>query len=115
MHEERLTPAMQQFKVIKAQYPDCILFFRMGDFYEMFYEDAKIVSKVLDITLTKRGGVPLAGVPWHALDPNLAKMIEKGYKVAVCEQMEDPRTVKGRGRYRGLGCQSMLPFFARIG
>jgi len=94
--EERLTPAMQQFKVIKAQYPDCILFFRMGDFYEMFYEDAKIVSKVLDITLTKRGGVPLAGVPWHALDPNLAKMIEKGYKVAVCEQMEDPKTVKGR-------------------
>ncbi|MBD3259241.1 DNA mismatch repair protein MutS [Candidatus Woesearchaeota archaeon] len=96
MMEERVTPAMQQFKTVKAQYPDCVLFFRMGDFYEMFYDDAKTASKVLDITLTKRGGVPLAGIPWHALDPNLAKMIEKNHKVAVCEQMEDPKTVKGR-------------------
>ncbi|MBW3012866.1 DNA mismatch repair protein MutS [Candidatus Woesearchaeota archaeon] len=96
MMEERLTPAMHQYKEAKAQYPDCIIFLRLGDFYEMFYEDAKIASKVLDITLTKRAGVPLAGVPWHALDPNLAKMIEKGYKVAISEQMEDPKTVKGR-------------------
>ncbi|MCK4670101.1 MAG: DNA mismatch repair protein MutS [Nanoarchaeota archaeon] len=93
---QRLTPAMEQFVRVKKEYPDCILFFRMGDFYEMFFEDAKTASRVLDITLTKRGSAPLAGVPWHALEPNLAKMVKAGYKVAIVEQTEDPRTVKGR-------------------
>ncbi|MBW3013982.1 DNA mismatch repair protein MutS [Candidatus Woesearchaeota archaeon] len=93
---QRLTPAMEQFVRVKKDYPDCILFFRMGDFYEMFFDDAKTASRVLDIVLTKRGGAPLAGVPYHALEPNLAKMIQAGHKVAIVEQIEDPKTVKGR-------------------
>lgn len=94
--DQRLTPAMEQFVRVKEEYPDCVLFFRMGDFYEMFFDDAKTAAGVLDITLTKRGGAPLAGVPYHALEPNLAKMIRAGHKVAIVEQTEDPRTVKGR-------------------
>jgi DNA mismatch repair protein MutS len=95
-----LTPAMRQYLEIKAQYPDCILFFRMGDFYEMFFEDAVLASKLLEITLTSRDkgredGVPLCGFPWHAASSYIAKLIEKGYKVAICEQMEDPRLAKG--------------------
>ncbi|HEX7504580.1 MAG TPA: DNA mismatch repair protein MutS [Syntrophales bacterium] len=95
-----LTPAMRQYLEIKARYPDCILFFRMGDFYEMFFEDAVLASKLLEITLTSRdkgreGGVPLCGFPWHASSSYIAKLIEKGYKVAICEQMEDPRLAKG--------------------
>src|SRR3989338_3539868 len=85
-----LTPGMQQFKEVKLQYPDCILFFRMGDFYEMFFEDAEIAAKVLGITLTKRAGVPLAGVPHYTGEENISKMVAAGYKVAVCEQLEDP-------------------------
>jgi len=95
-----LTPAMRQYLEIKARYPDCILFFRMGDFYEMFFEDAVLASKLLDITLTSRDkgkedSVPLCGFPWHAASSYIAKLIAKGYKVAVCEQMEDPRLAKG--------------------
>jgi len=93
------TPAMQQYKKLKAQYPDAILFFRMGDFYEMFYDDARIASKVLGLALTSRtkgeGAVPMAGVPYHAVDSYLAKMIRAGYRVAICEQMEDPALAKG--------------------
>jgi len=93
------TPAMQQYKRLKAQYPDAILFFRMGDFYEMFYEDARIASKVLGLALTSRskgeGAVPMAGLPYHAVESYLAKMIRAGYRVAICEQMEDPATAKG--------------------
>jgi DNA mismatch repair protein MutS len=96
---EKLTPAMKQFHQFKQKYPDCILFFRMGDFYETFYEDAKTCSKVLGLTLTSRNKgdnpIPLAGVPYHAVDGYLKKMLEAGYKVAVCEQVEDPRTAKG--------------------
>jgi len=96
---EKLTPAMKQFHQFKRKYPDCILFFRMGDFYETFYEDAKLCSKVLGLTLTSRNKgdnpIPLAGVPYHAVDGYLKKMLEAGYKVAVCEQVEDPRTAKG--------------------
>jgi DNA mismatch repair protein MutS len=96
---EKLTPAMKQFHQFKQKYPDCILFFRMGDFYETFYEDAKVCSKVLGLTLTSRNKgdnpIPLAGVPYHAVDGYLKKMLEAGYKVAVCEQVEDPRTAKG--------------------
>jgi len=93
------TPAMQQYKKLKAEYPDAILFFRMGDFYEMFYDDARIASKVLGLALTSRtkgeGAVPMAGVPYHAVDSYLAKMILAGYRVAICEQMEDPALAKG--------------------
>jgi len=90
---------MKQFHQFKKKHGDCILFFRMGDFYETFYEDAKICSKVLGLTLTSRSKgdnpIPLAGVPYHAVDGYLKKMLQAGYKVAVCEQVEDPKTAKG--------------------
>ena len=93
------TPAMKQYRRIKAQYPDCILFFRMGDFYELFYDDARIGAKVMGIALTSRtkgpNPIPMCGLPYHAVDSYLAKMIRAGYRVAICEQMEDPATAKG--------------------
>ncbi|MFC1618084.1 hypothetical protein ACFL2B_02285 [Patescibacteria group bacterium] len=94
------TPLMKQYKSIKNQHQDAVLFFRMGDFYEMFFEDAKIAAKILDIALTSRGknageDVPLCGVPYHAVDNYLAKMVRAGKKVAVCEQVEDPAKAKG--------------------
>ena len=96
---EKLTPAMRQFSKFKAKYPDCILFFRMGDFYETFYEDAKTCSRVCGLTLTSRSKgdnpIPLAGVPYHAVDGYLKKMLQAGFRVAVCEQIEDPKTAKG--------------------
>ena len=96
---DNLTPAMRQYQHFKAQYPQAILFFRMGDFYETFYEDAKTCSRVLGIALTSRSkgadAVPLAGVPYHAVDSYLQKMIRAGYKVAICEQVEDPALAKG--------------------
>jgi len=88
-NNQKLTPAMRQYRHFKSQYPEAILFFRMGDFYETFYEDAKVCSKVLGIALTSRNKsenpVPLAGIPYHALDSYLNKMIKAGYKVAICE------------------------------
>jgi DNA mismatch repair protein MutS len=96
-----LTPMMRQYLEIKADYPDTILFFRMGDFYEMFLEDAIKASRILDIALTSRNksadgtNVPLCGVPYHSVNPYIAKMIEAGEKVAICEQVEDPKTAKG--------------------
>ena len=95
-----LTPAMRQYAEMKERYPDCILFFRMGDFYEMFFEDAVTASKILEITLTSRNknsadAIPLCGFPYHAASPYTAKLIEKGYKVAICEQVEDPKLAKG--------------------
>ena len=96
-----LTPAMKQYFDVKKQYPDCIIFFRMGDFYETFGDDAKITSRELDIVLTSRshGGdgerMPLAGVPYHAIESYLARLVKKGYKVAICEQVEDPKLAKG--------------------
>jgi len=96
---EKLTPAMKQFARFKQKYPDCVLFFRMGDFYETFYEDAQICSRICGITLTSRSKgdnpIPLAGVPYHAVEWYLKKMLQAGYKVAVCEQVEDPKTAKG--------------------
>jgi len=94
------TPLMKQYYKIKQKYPDTILLFRMGDFYETFEDDAVITSKVLGITLTKRahgasGDVPLAGFPYHALDSYLPKLIRAGYRVAICEQLEDPKFAKG--------------------
>src|ERR1051325_4000573 len=98
-----LSPAMKQYQQFKAQYPGYVLFFRMGDFYEMFWEDAKIASKVLGVALTSRsrGGIdaddaiPMAGVPFHAVESYLRRMIPAGYKVAICEQTEDPSQAKG--------------------
>ena len=92
------TPMMKQYNEIKAGYMDSILFYRMGDFYEMFYEDAKIASKELGLTLTKRNkktDVPLAGIPYHSAASYIAKLVGRGYKVAICEQVEDPKTAKG--------------------
>ena len=95
-----LTPMMQQYIDTKKEYPDCILFYRLGDFYEMFFEDALTASKELEITLTgKNCGLderaPMCGVPYHAVDSYLNRLVSKGYKVAICEQMEDPSTAKG--------------------
>ena len=97
-----ITPMMQQYLDIKAQNPDSILFFRLGDFYEMFNEDAKLVSKELDLTLTTRDRnkpaeerVPMCGVPYHSCDGSISRLIAKGYKVAICEQTEDPAAAKG--------------------
>ena len=92
------TPMMKQYNEIKADYEDSILFYRMGDFYEMFYEDAKTASRELGLTLTKRNkktDVPLAGIPYHSAASYIAKLVGKGYKVAICEQVEDPKTAKG--------------------
>src|SRR5512135_732530 len=94
------TPLMKQYAQVKAKYPDTILLFRMGDFFETFEEDAKITSRVLGITLTKRGNgaageIPLAGFPHHALEAYLPKLVRAGYRVAVCEQLEDPKFAKG--------------------
>ena len=94
------TPLMQQHKAIKARYPDAILLFRVGDFYETFGPDAVITSQVLGITLTKRNNgaaamSDLAGFPYHALDTYLHKLVKAGYRVAICDQLEDPKTVKG--------------------
>lgn len=94
------TPMLQQYREIKSQYPDVILFYRMGDFYEMFYDDAKLGAEVLGITLTKRNNgkeseVPLAGFPHHQLENYVAKMTRAGYRVAVCDQIEDPKKAKG--------------------
>ena len=90
------TPAMRQYATFKARHPDCVLFFRMGDFYELFHEDAKLAHEVLGLTLTQRTeGIPMAGVPYHALDGYLRRMICQGYRVAVCEQIQDPKEAKG--------------------
>ena len=93
--EDSLTPMMEQYFRLKRSHPDALLFFRLGDFYEMFYEDAEVASKVLDIALTSRQKVPMCGVPYHAVNSYLAKLLRQGFKVAVCEQVEDPRTAKG--------------------
>jgi len=96
----QLTPMMQQYLEIKKKVSDCLLFFRLGDFYEMFFEDALTASKELEITLTGRDcgldeRAPMCGVPYHSAENYINKLIEKGYKVAICEQIEDPRTAKG--------------------
>ncbi len=96
MAEETLTPMMRQYRQIKSELPEeAVLFFRMGDFYEMFFDDARRAAPVLDIALTRRNGVPMCGVPYHALEGYLARMMRAGMKVAICEQMEDPALAKG--------------------
>ena len=96
----KLSPMMEQYLETKEQYKDCILFYRLGDFYEMFYDDAKLASKELELTLTGRNcgleeRAPMCGVPFHAADTYIARLVERGYKVAICEQMEDPALAKG--------------------
>ena len=97
-----ITPMMAQYLEIKNAHRDYLLFYRMGDFYELFFDDAVVASKALDIALTKRGklenqDVPMCGVPFHAYESYLAKLIRQGYKVAICEQTEDPKEAKKRG------------------
>ena len=98
---DKMTPAMKQYYEAKEKHSDALIFFRMGDFYESFGDDAKIIAKELEITLTSRGrdkeggDMPLAGIPYHAVDSYLPKLIKKGYKVAICEQLEDPKMAKG--------------------
>ena len=94
------TPMMQQYLKIKAEHPDILLFYRMGDFYELFFDDARKASALLDITLTARGksngeAIPMAGIPYHSADNYLAKLIKHGQSVAICEQVGDPATSKG--------------------
>ena len=96
----KLSPMMQHYLRTKEEYPGCILFYRLGDFYEMFFEDAEIVSRELELTLTGKScglkeRAPMCGVPYHAVDSYLTRLVEKGYKAAICEQVEDPRTAKG--------------------
>lgn len=95
----QLTPMMQQYVDIKAQYEDAFLFFRLGDFYEMFFDDAVKAAQELEITLTGRGQgedrIPMCGVPYHSADQYMSRLVEKGYKIAICEQVEDPKTAKG--------------------
>src|SRR5579875_4015359 len=94
------TPFMRQYLAHKAAHPDVLLFFRMGDFYELFYEDARKAARLLDITLTQRGQsagqpIPMAGVPYHAVESYLARLVRKGECVAICEQLGDPVKSKG--------------------
>ncbi|MBN2244887.1 MAG: DNA mismatch repair protein MutS [Candidatus Aminicenantes bacterium] len=93
--ENSSTPMMEQYFNIKKDHRDALLFFRLGDFYEMFYEDAKVASQVLEIALTSRQKVPMCGIPYHAASSYLQKLVRHGYKVAVCEQVEDPKKAKG--------------------
>jgi DNA mismatch repair protein MutS len=100
MSPPKLTPMIKQYLSIKDEYPDAILFYRMGDFYEMFFEDAEIASRILEITLTSRNkkdesSVPMCGVPYRAVQSYIARLIDHGYKVAICDQVEDPSTAKG--------------------
>ena len=96
----QLSPMMQKYMETKEQYKDCILFYRLGDFYEMFFDDAILASKELELTLTGKDcgleeRAPMCGIPYHAVDTYLSKLVEKGYKVAIGEQVEDPKLAKG--------------------
>jgi DNA mismatch repair protein MutS len=107
------TPMMAQYHMLKVQYPDCLLFYRMGDFYELFFDDAVQASQVLDITLTKRGktegtDIPMCGVPFHSYEPYLAKLIRAGHRVAICEQAETPAEAKARAKKEGKPASKVL-------
>lgn len=100
MAKNKLSPMMQQYLEIKTEYADCILFFRLGDFYEMFFEDAKTASRELELTLTGKScgqeeRAPMCGVPFHSAETYIGRLVERGYKVAICEQVEDPAAAKG--------------------
>src|SRR5690242_8851589 len=99
MSSEASTPLMRQYTAIKKQHPNTLLFFRLGDFYELFFDDAVTAARELQITLTSRNkekgvAIPMCGVPYHAAEGYIGKLIRKGFKVAICEQMEDPRLAK---------------------
>ena len=103
-NDNKLTPVMQQYRDLKSENPDALLLLRMGDFYEVFFDDAKIVSNVLGIVLTKRGtdengdDIPLCGIPWHAADNYFGRLVRAGHRVALVEQMETPAQAKAAGR-----------------
>ena len=92
---EKVSPMLQQYLDIKKQYGEYILFFRLGDFYEMFFDDAITVSRELELALTSRAGSPMCGVPFHSSEIYIKKLIDKGFKVAICEQLTDPKLAKG--------------------
>ena len=97
---EKVSPMMQEYINTKEKYQDAILFYRLGDFYEMFFDDAKIAAKELELVLTSRNcgdgqKAPMAGIPYHAADSYISRLIKKGFKVAICEQLEDPKEAKG--------------------
>ena len=97
---EKVSPMMQHYLQTKKENKDCILFYRLGDFYELFFDDAIVASKELELTLTGKAcgleeRAPMCGVPFHAVDSYLTKMVSRGYKVAICEQTEDPKLAKG--------------------
>ena len=103
----KVTPAMQQYHALKEQYAECLLFYRMGDFYELFFQDALDASEILDIALTKRGkhegeDIPMCGVPAHAADMYLQKLIASGRHVAICEQLESPEEAKKARGYKAV-------------
>ncbi len=98
--KEKLSPGMRQYYDIKEKYPEELLFFRLGDFYELFFEDGEIASRELELTLTSKNGgleerIPMCGVPFHSVKPYIEKLVNKGYKIAICEQLEDPKNTKG--------------------
>lgn len=95
LDEIKLTPMMEQWKRCKQEAKDSILLFRMGDFYEAFYEDAALIAEKLELTLTKRQGIPMSGVPWHTCQTYIDRLVAKGYRVAIAEQTEDPKKAKG--------------------
>src|SRR5215831_11627946 len=100
--DQRITPMMEQYVEIKAAHPDCLLFYRMGDFYELFFDDAEVASRALGIVLTRRGkhlgrDIPMCGVPIERADEYLHRLIALGHRVAVCEQLEDPAEARRRG------------------
>lgn len=108
------TPMMRQFLGVKAQYPDAIVFYRMGDFYEMFMDDAELVAPLLDITLTSRNkgkadAVPMCGVPVHAADAHIKRLASLGHRVAICEQVEDPKDVGGKRLVRRAVVEVVTP------
>ena len=95
-----VTPMMKQYLDLREKYKDCILFYRLGDFYELFYDQAELCSRELELTLTGKDcglekRAPMCGIPYHAINTYIPKMVEKGYKIAICEQVEDPKNTKG--------------------
>ncbi|HRS66439.1 MAG TPA: DNA mismatch repair protein MutS, partial [Spirochaetia bacterium] len=95
MQETAQTPLLAQYERIKSEYKNAILFFRLGDFYEMFYDDAIVVSQLLNLTLTKRQSAPMCGIPWHASRAYIARLLKLGKKIAICEQLTEPGKGKG--------------------
>ena len=113
--EETVTPMMAQYLEIKAANADCLLFYRMGDFYELFFEDAEIASRALGIALTKRGkhlgqDIPMCGVPVHSAEGYLARLIKGGHRVAIAEQTESPEAAKARGGSKTLVARDIVRF-----